>query len=57
MSRPFLFLLRLNSIRRFDTTHSMGVALGFPSFDRLDFQHELWIRLFMMNQQARPARC
>jgi len=26
-------------------------------FDLLDFQHELWIRLFMMNQQARPARC
>jgi len=56
MSQPFLFSPRLNSIRRFDTTHSMArPSVSF--FDLLDFQHELWIRLFMMNQQARPARC
>jgi len=57
MSQPFLFSprpqfhppLRYNSLA--------GNVLSFSFFDLLDFQHELWIRLFMMNQQARPARC
>jgi hypothetical protein len=55
MSQPFLFFRR-NSGRTLDLFGTaLDDSLRVSSSINPNFQHELWIRLFMIHRKNRPA--